>query len=77
MKDGDKDVESIKQLIDTGKEKGYLTYEEVNEVLPRDIVASEQIDDIMIMFGEMDIAIVDNEKDGQAIKDKAKAQGEV
>lgn len=73
MKD-DKDVESIKQLIDLGKEKGYLTYEEVNEVLPTDIVASQQLDDIMIMFGEMDIAIVDSEKEGQAIQDKAKAE---
>ncbi len=70
----EKDVSIVKNLIDTGKEKGYLTYEEVNEVLPSDIVASEQLDDIMIMFGEMDIAIVDNEKEGQAVRDRLKAE---
>ncbi len=70
----DQELDNIKQLIDSGKEKGYLTYEEVNEVLPKDIVASEQIDDIMIMFGEMDIAIVDNEKEGIAHREKMKSQ---
>jgi RNA polymerase primary sigma factor len=69
-----KSVENVKQLIDIGKEKGYLTYEEVNEVLPNDIVAGEQLDDIMIMFGEMDIAIVDSEKEGQAMRDRLKAE---
>jgi len=76
MKEEEKDMEGIRHLIDAGKEKGFLTYEEVNEVLPSDIVTGDQLDDIMIMFGEMDIAIVDNEKEGQAIKDKMKAEGE-
>ncbi len=69
----DKDLVSVKQLIETGKEKGFLTYEEVNEVLPSNIVESEQLDDIMIMFNEMDIAIVDNEKEGQAVRERQKA----
>jgi RNA polymerase primary sigma factor len=74
VKDEKKGVENVKHLIDMGKEKGYLTYEEVNEVLPSDIVASDQLDDIMIMFGEMDIAIVDTEKEGQALRDRIKAE---
>ncbi|HLG19428.1 MAG TPA: RNA polymerase sigma factor RpoD [Bdellovibrionota bacterium] len=74
MKEEEKDIESIKHLIDTGKEKGYLTYEEVNEVLPKDAINSEQLDDIMIMFGEMDIAIVDNEKEGRALRDRMRAE---
>jgi RNA polymerase primary sigma factor len=55
-----KNMEEMKQLIDLGKEKGFLTYEEVNDLLPPDIVSSEQIDDVMSMFGEMDIEIVDS-----------------
>ncbi|NVN99717.1 MAG: RNA polymerase sigma factor RpoD [Geobacteraceae bacterium] len=55
-----KSVEEVKQLIDMGKEKGFLTYEEVNDLLPPDIVSSEQIDDVMSMFGEMEIEIVDS-----------------
>ena len=55
-----KSMEEVKQLIDLGKEKGFLTYDEVNDLLPPDIVSSEQIDDVMSMFGEMDIEIVDS-----------------
>ena len=55
-----KSIDEVKQLIDLGKEKGFLTYEEVNDLLPPDIVSSEQIDDVMSMFGEMEIEIVDS-----------------
>jgi RNA polymerase primary sigma factor len=55
-----KNMDEVKQLIDLGKEKGFLTYEEVNDLLPPDIVSSEQIDDVMSMFGDMDIEIVDS-----------------
>ena len=36
-----------------------MTYDEVNDLLPPDIVSSDQIDDLMMMFGEMDIEVVD------------------
>jgi len=52
-------IDQVNQLIDRGKEKGFLTYEEVNSVLPSDIVSPDQIDDLMIKFGEMDIEIVE------------------
>ncbi len=52
-------IDQVNQLIDMGKEKGFLTYEEVNDMLPSDIVSPDQIDDLMIMFGEMDIEIVE------------------
>src|SRR5512140_1888557 len=55
-----KNLDEVKQLIDLGKEKGFLTYDEVNDILPPDVVSSEQIDDVMSMFGEMDIEIVDS-----------------
>ncbi|MBI2087201.1 MAG: RNA polymerase sigma factor RpoD [Deltaproteobacteria bacterium] len=50
----------VKKLIDLGKEKGYLTYDEVNDMLPADIVSPDQIDDVMSIFGEMDIEVVDS-----------------
>jgi RNA polymerase primary sigma factor len=55
-----KSMDEVKQLIDLGKEKGFLTYDEVNDLLPPDMVSSEQIDDVMSMFGEMDIEVVDS-----------------
>lgn len=53
-------VDKVKQLITMGKEKGFLTYNEVNDVLPSEIVSPDQIDDLMGVFGEMDIEIVDD-----------------
>ncbi|RLB68102.1 MAG: RNA polymerase sigma factor RpoD, partial [Deltaproteobacteria bacterium] len=66
-------IEEVQQLIDLGKEKGYLTYDEVNDILPADMVSSEQIDDVMSMFGEMDIEVVDSEQKATTTKEK---QGE-
>jgi len=55
-------VEEVQQLIDLGKEKGFLTYDEVNDALPADMVSSDQLDDVMSMFGDMDIEVVETEK---------------
>ena len=52
-------IDEVKQLISLGREKGYLTYDDVNDVLPSDLYP-DQLDDIMNMFGEMDIDIVDS-----------------
>jgi len=54
------ETKGVKKLISLGKEKGFLTYDEVNSMLSSDIVSAEQIDDVMILFGEMDIEIVDS-----------------
>ena len=63
-------IEEVQQLIDLGKEKGFLTYEEVNDILPADMVSSEQIEDVMTMFGEMDIEVVESEQKATATKAK-------
>ena len=51
----------MKMLISMGKEKGYLTYDEVNDILPPEVVSPEHIDDLMVLFGEMDIELVDTD----------------
>jgi RNA polymerase primary sigma factor len=55
-------MEELDRLISIGKAKGYLTYDEVNDALPADIVSLDQLDDIMMMFGQMDIEVVDSSK---------------
>ena len=60
-------VSEINQLVSQGKEKGYLTYEEVNDVLPSDVVTPDQIDDLMALFSENEIAIVDTSIKGEKI----------
>ncbi len=63
-----KDVKEIQQLISLGKEKGFLTYEEVNDALPDDVVSADQLDDVLSMFDEMDIEVVGDEEEGQTLK---------
>ena len=48
-----KKMDDIKAMIDIGKAKAFLTYDEVNDIFPPDI-ATDQIDDVMGMFGELD-----------------------
>ncbi len=64
------DRKEVKALLEMGREKGFLTYEEVNDNLPADIVSSDQIDDVMSMFGEHDIPVVDAAKVGSAAEPK-------
>jgi RNA polymerase primary sigma factor len=63
-------IDQVNQLVDIGKEKGFLTYKEVNDILPSEVVSPEQIDDMMIMLGEMDIEIVDGIQKGKIPKRK-------
>jgi RNA polymerase primary sigma factor len=63
-------MEEVQQLIDMGKEKGFLTYDEVNDILPADMISSDQLDDVMSMFGEMDIEVVDSEQKINLRKDR-------
>ena len=58
-------LEELDRLISVGKQKGYLTYDEVNDALPSDIVSLDQLDDIMMMFGSLDIEVVDSNKAGR------------
>ena len=58
-------LEGLDKLIAKGKQKGFLTYDEVNDALPSDLVSLDQLDDIMMMFGAMDIEVVDSAKSGR------------
>ncbi len=53
---------AVKRLIKTAKARGYVTYDELNAVLPSEEVSSEQIEDVMAMFSEMGINVVEQEE---------------
>ncbi len=55
-----------------GKEKGYITHKQVNDILPNEVVSSEEIDQILSMLGENDIKIVDQEEGEESIPDGPK-----
>lgn len=52
----------LKRLLSKGKERGYITYDELNEALPQDKLASDQIDETMTMIADMEISIVDSDE---------------
>jgi len=55
----------IKLLIAKGKEQGYLTFAEVNDHLPQDIVDSDQIEDIIRMINDMGIQVSESAPDAE------------
>ena len=75
----DTNTAAVKRLIARGKERGYITFDELNAVLPPEHNSSEQIEDIMSMLSEMGIQVVESEEgeEGEAAPAKAdKAEGE-
>src|SRR3990172_10412983 len=58
----EKNKERIEKLITLGKEKGFLTYDDVNDNLPGDVVSSEEIDEILTILGNENIEIVEAEE---------------
>ena len=52
---------AVKKLIKTAKQRGFVTYDELNEVLPSEEVSSEQIEDTMSMLSDMGINVIDSD----------------
>jgi len=67
-----KEIQSdeFKKLISLGEEKGFLTYDDVNDMLPPDVTSSDQIDDIIMLFGEKNIDIIDIEQGEKLVMKK-------
>ena len=68
---------AFKRLIAKGRERGYITYEELNAALPQEQMSSEQIEDIMSLLSELGIQVVENEdnEDGETVVKPEKAEG--
>ena len=60
--------DEVRQLITLGKEKGYLLYDEVNEILPSEVTSSEELDELFNVFGSAGIEIVETDKAYQGDK---------
>src|SRR5438132_9474025 len=69
---------AIKRMLARGKERGYLTYDELNAALPPDQVSSEQIEDTMTMLSELGVNVIENEESEEpAPPDAEEGDGEV
>src|SRR3954453_4712543 len=65
---------AVKRLIAKGKERGYITFDELNAVLPPDQNSSEQIEDVMANLSEMCIQVVESEESEDSEAPAAKAE---
>src|ERR1700753_2145477 len=71
-------VAAIKKMVAKGKERGYVTYDEINAALPPDQVSSEQIEDTMTMLSELGVNVIENEeREEPATPDTDAGEGEV
>ena len=69
--------QAVKRFLKTAKARGYVTYDELNSVLPSEEVSSEQIEDTMAMLSDMGINVVENEEgeEGQDSEEQTEAEG--
>jgi RNA polymerase primary sigma factor len=54
-------IEEINSMLELGREKGYLTYDDLNQYLPADFVTPDQIEQVIVILAEMDIDVVEEE----------------
>ena len=57
---------AVKKMISEARERGYITYDQLNAVLPPEQVSSEQIEDVMSMLSEMGINVIEDEEAEEA-----------
>jgi len=63
-------IQALEALVARGKAQGFLTYNEINQVLPDELMSPDQIDDTLMMFDEYDIEVLDEEKQSLTAKTK-------
>jgi RNA polymerase primary sigma factor len=63
-------IKAVKQLLAKGKKQGYLTYDEINELIPEEMLSPEQIDETLIMFDENEIEVIDEKTEKKLLTQK-------
>src|SRR5438132_787493 len=67
---------AVKKMLARGKERGYLTYDELNAALPQDQVSSEQIEDTMTMLSELGVNVIESEESEEPAEAEEAEDGE-
>jgi RNA polymerase primary sigma factor len=69
--------EEVRHLINLGRERGYLLYDEINDVLPEEVHSPEDLDDMFLLFDSLGIVMVDSEEKYKAkVEEKTADKGE-
>jgi RNA polymerase primary sigma factor len=72
----DDKFDDIKKLIDTGKEKGYLTYDQVNDLIPQDVQSPDDLEDLLTTIGTQGIDVLEGPKMPSLDREEAEELGE-
>ena len=70
----DSKFEDIKKLIDTGKEKGYLTYDQVNDLIPQDVQSPDDLEDLLTTIGTQGIDVLEGPKVPSSALDREESE---
>jgi len=62
------DLQEVQKLLEMGQERGFLTFQEINKLLPKKVISPEKIDEIMALFNQMDIDVIETKPKGDAKK---------
>ncbi|MCK7509222.1 MAG: hypothetical protein MZV70_37740 [Desulfobacterales bacterium] len=62
------DKKAIQELLAKGKKQGFLTYDEINEMLPEDMLSPDQIDETLMLFDDNGIEVVDEKQNKKVVK---------
>jgi RNA polymerase primary sigma factor len=68
---------AIQELLSKGKKQGFLTYDEINELLPEDMLSPEQIDETLMLFDDNGIEVVDEKQNKKVVKPKSVAESKI
>lgn len=60
-------IPEVKQLVSLGKEKGFLTFDEINEILPDDVLSSEILEEVLILLAQLKIDVIDSKGNGKGL----------
>ena len=66
----------VQKLVDLGKSKGFITYEDLNNFLPAEVTSSEELDDVLGVFDSLGIHVVESAEDLDKVKQKQAAEPE-
>ncbi|MDX1649540.1 MAG: RNA polymerase sigma factor region1.1 domain-containing protein, partial [Myxococcota bacterium] len=69
IRDETRDLRPVKRLLSRGRRRGYLTVDDVNQALPDEVLSTDQIDEVMALFGEHDIAVVDSPREARRLRE--------
>lgn len=70
-------IPEVKQLISLGRENGFVTLDEINEILPEDVLTSELLDEIMMLLAQLKIDVIDNKNKKNSIFSPPEIEDEI